>query len=546
MIALIALFCCNGIEAQEISTLRDSFKVNGSAGIQLSSYTSKGIPNRRKPFSYTLYGNITLSKGEFSIPLSFTYSEQERSFSQPFNQFGIAPSYKWAKVYLGYQNVNWSKFSLGGHQFLGAGFELTPGKLRLGFVAGRFQRATKIDSSKSKDYLPAYKRNGFAAKVGFGSEDNFIDFIYMRSRDDDKSLPGVYADSIAIVQPGRNDVLSARTQIKIGSFMSLYGEAAASVYNRNINAPEKAPDDGYDFVSKIVGKQTIATQLYVGAETGTNLHFKGQNLNLFYKHIAPDFQSMGAYYIENDLNAYGLRHSFGMFRNRAQISYSMSVFSDNLLNKKPVTTYRYQPNVNISINPSTLWGIDVSWMDLYTKQKDGFVAVNDTIIMQNRNPGYTIAPRINWGGSRFYHMVVGSYLNMRMIDNNAFTAAYMQYSAEIVNLMYNFSVLKKQSSVNIGVNRTKNTTNAFTETGYGGSAGYNQSWNEGIVNARAGLALQISDINTNYTINAGVNYTLKKRHILGATLLYLNNKTDNVNSQDFTEITGVLQYTINF
>lgn len=532
--------------AQEVGSLRDSFKISGSAGFQLTGYNSNGIQGRRQPFSYLLHGNVNFSKGDFSIPLSFTYSEQDRSFSQPFNQFGIAPTYKWLKTYIGYQNIFWSKFSLAGHQLLGGGVELTPGKFRLGFVSGRFQRATGIDTTRSQNYLPAYKRSGYTAKIGYGTESSFVDLIYMRSKDDQTSLPFQYADSVVLVQPGENTVFALKTMIKVASFMNVYGDAALSVYNRNVNAQEVTIDSSWSRIASIAGKQTIATQVYFAMEGGANFNFSGHNLSLFYKRIAPDYKSMGAYFIENDLNAYGVRHSFSMLKNRVNLNYGLSIFSDNLLNKKPVTTYRYQPNVNLSINPSSYWGIDVNWMDLYTKQEDGFTAVNDTIIMQNRNPGFTISPRINWGNTKAYHMIIGSYLNMRMIDNNAFTAIYMEYAAEITNLMYSLSLLKSQAAFNVSINRTKNTTASFTETGMGGSLGYNQGWLEGKLNLNATIATQLSDVNTNYSFNLGSNYTMEKRHNLGANVFFLNNKSDNINSQNFTELTGVFRYTINF
>lgn len=540
------IFWSNQCIAQDVGSLQDSFKISGSAGFQLTSYNSNGIQGRRQPFSYLLHGNVNLSKGEFSIPLSFTYSEQDRSFSQPFNQFGIAPTYKWLKTYIGYQNIFWSKFSLAGHQLLGGGVELTPGKFRLGFVSGRFQRATGIDTTRSQNYLPAYKRSGYAAKIGYGTESSFVDLIYMRSKDDDKSLPFQYADSVVLIQPGENTVFALKTMIKVASFMNVYGDAALSVYNRNVNAQEVTIDSSWSRIASIAGKQTIATQVYFAMEGGANFNFSGHNLSLFYKRIAPDYKSMGAYFIENDVNAYGMRHSFSMAKNKVNLNYGLSVFSDNLLNKKPLTTFRYQPNVNLSVNPSSYWGIDVTWMDLYTKQEDGFTAVNDTIIMQNRNPGFTISPRVNWGNTKTYHMIIGSYLNMRMIDNNAFTAIYMEYAAEITNLMYSLSLLKSQAAFNVSINRTKNTTASFTETGLGGSLGYNQGWLEGKVNINGTVALQLSDVNTNYSFNLGGNYTMDKRHNLGANIFFLNNKSDNINSQNFTELTGVFRYTINF
>jgi len=122
----------------------------------------------------------------------------------------------------------------------------------------------------------------------------------------------------------------------------------------------------------------------------------------------------------------------------------------------------------------------------------------------------------------------------------------MEYAAEITNLMYSLSLLKSQAALNLSVNRTKNTTASFTETGLGGSLGYNQGWLEGKVNINATLALQLSDVNTNYSLNLGGNYTMQKRHNLGANIFFLNNKSDNINSQNFTELTGVFRYTINF
>ena len=93
---------------------------------------------------------------------------------------------------------------------------------------------------------------------------------------------------------------------------------------------------------------------------------------------------------------------------------------------------------------------------------------------------------------------------------------------------------------------SKNTTASFTETGLGGSLGYNQGWLEGKVNINGTVALQLSDVNTNYSFNLGGNYTMDKRHNLGANIFFLNNKSDNINSQNFTELTGVFRYTINF
>jgi len=532
------------MQAQEVASLSDTLQVNGSVGARFVGYGANGIDSRRNPLSYVLYGNINIQKGDFSIPLSFTYSEQERSFTQPFNQFGIAPTYKWIKVYAGYQNVNWSKFGMAGHQLLGGGLELTPGKWRFGVVGGRLQRATGIDSVNAGSYLPMFKRTGYTAKLGYGTQSSFCDLVFFQAKDDPNSLPFFPTDSTAKVLPGQNTVVSFRSMVQVSSAIGLYADGALSIINRNVLAP--VIDANKSGIWNINGPPNISTQVYAAIEAGTNISFKSQNFNFNYKRITPDYNSYGAYFIENDINAFNFRHGFAVWKNKIALNYGLGMFSDNLLNKKLVTTTRYQPNVNVSFNPTHKFGIDVNWMDVYTSQADGLQAVNDTIRMDNRNPGLTITPRYSWGNTTTYNMFMLNYMNMRMIDRNAFTSVYAEYSTQIINLMYSLTLGAKGQGFTAGLNRTENKTSAFDEVGYGGSAGYNQSWKEGKISANATVATQFTNINTNVTFNTGGNYNLTEKQIGGLMLTYLINRTENENSRNFSEFTGVLSYTLNF
>ena len=81
------------------------------------------------------------------MPFSLTWYNHSKkgSFYQPFNQFGISPTYKWLKVHLGYRNLTFSEFTLSGYTFLGAGVEATPGKFRFGAVYGKFNQNSTYD-----------------------------------------------------------------------------------------------------------------------------------------------------------------------------------------------------------------------------------------------------------------------------------------------------------------------------------------------------------------------------------------------------------------
>ncbi|UZO82122.1 hypothetical protein NBT05_06525 [Aquimarina sp. ERC-38] len=80
----------------------------------------------RDPFTYYLTGNVNLNiSGVYNIPFSFSYSNQELGYSNPFtfNRLSIHPSYKWITTHIGDVNMTFSPYTLSGHQFTGFGFE---------------------------------------------------------------------------------------------------------------------------------------------------------------------------------------------------------------------------------------------------------------------------------------------------------------------------------------------------------------------------------------------------------------------------------------
>ena len=121
--------------AQNVST--QAVKVSGGLNAYAGLYQASGIDARNQTTPFGLSGSVNVSlPGGVSLPFSMVLGNQGASFRQPFNQFGVSPTYKWAMVHAGYRNVQFSPFTLAGHTFLGGGFEINPGKLRLGAVYG--------------------------------------------------------------------------------------------------------------------------------------------------------------------------------------------------------------------------------------------------------------------------------------------------------------------------------------------------------------------------------------------------------------------------
>src|SRR4051812_8689127 len=121
LIAVLLLIPSIKGSSQQLDNLSGQKPVTVSGNVDLRgiAYSASGIPARRKPFSYILSGNTNIGFYGFDIPLSFTVSEQDRSFSQPFNQFGLSPRYKWLTLHFGYRNLSFSPYTLDGYTMLG-------------------------------------------------------------------------------------------------------------------------------------------------------------------------------------------------------------------------------------------------------------------------------------------------------------------------------------------------------------------------------------------------------------------------------------------
>lgn len=77
--------------SSDIKTLIVPPKASFSGGIFASGqyYNVRGIDNRRSPYSYNLAGNLTFKLSVITVPLSFSFRDQQFSYGHSFNKFGM-------------------------------------------------------------------------------------------------------------------------------------------------------------------------------------------------------------------------------------------------------------------------------------------------------------------------------------------------------------------------------------------------------------------------------------------------------------------------
>jgi hypothetical protein len=362
-------------EAQDVGSFskQKPIEVRGSLSAGLMFYGVSGIQNRRQPFSWYLSGAPTLKIYGITMPFSLTVSEQERRFSQPFNQYGVSPYYKWVKLHLGYRNVRFGDFTLAGANFLGAGIELTPKNLRLGFVYGQFARAVEEDTSGTDPryrYLrPTYQRLGWAAKVGFGKPKAYLDFSFFKAKDIVGSIKSPSLRSR--ITPMENTAIGLKNHFGLFKQKLVFDfELAASILTRDNRTDIKTEDKTLQTLLNVMAVN-ISSAFFKALRANSSYQFKGGRVGLQYQRIDPDYQSLGVYFFQNDVEQITLSSSYNMLKGKLGLSASYGTQHDNLNAKKSATTHRTIGSLNVSATPMKGLNIGLNYSNFGVGQSRG-------------------------------------------------------------------------------------------------------------------------------------------------------------------------------
>lgn len=547
------------LQAQDLSQIGKAkpFSYTGSISNRLIFYNASGIPDRRDQFGYVLSGGINLSIYKWTLPFTFTLSNQGTSFGQPFNQFGVSPTYKWATLHLGYRNVTHSSLTLAGHQILGAGVDLNPGKLRAGFMYGRLRRAVEFKpppDSLSLDTLlqtqkipvlqdPVYQRTGWSAKIGYGDNNSFVDVILFKASDDPSSITD---DSLKQhFRPAANAVIGINARKTLFNKLSVYFEGAMSAMTRDTELPAAEESDSVarPKLFKPFVPINNTTYYYRAVKAGVSYSHTTFNLVADYQRIDPDYQSMGAYFFNNDIESINLTPSFFLFKNKIIVTSGISYQHDNLNQKKQFTTHRTIPRVNVSINPSFRYGIDLGYQDMMTEQTSGVLELTDSTRMAMTNPGFTVGGRYNILDSVRTHTFLLMLNQFTLKDKNPITKPFSEYTAKIINFNYNLFLTKP--AIGMSVSLTANMLDTFngkiksTGISIGGSKGFNDNK----ITINTSWSSNFSEGGNSHNATIGAGFAPGKKFMLNAQVTYL---TGDQLVTTFNEVTGSIECRYSF
>ncbi|MDR2817005.1 MAG: hypothetical protein LBB62_09945, partial [Proteiniphilum sp.] len=322
-------------------------RINGGISSNATLFNSNEITGRQ-PFTYQLNGNVNLLFYELlSIPLSFNLNNYGAKFAYPSlpNRLSLHPSYKWIRTHIGDVSMSFSPYTLNGHQFTGAGVELTPGRWQFSAMGGRMLK--RVDyNPEIPNLMPTYNRYGYGVKTRYNGNRFFMGGTVFAAKDRMENISFV-SDSLGIF-PKRNAAMSIEGGISIIRGLTLSAEYAVSVLTRDMRSA--AVEQG-GLIKKLFDRRE-STSFYDAIKANLTYTFHKNMIGVGYERISPQYETLGAYYFNNDYENVTLNYARPLFNDKANIALSGGVQKDDLDGEKHEKNTRMVGSVNFSFNPT--------------------------------------------------------------------------------------------------------------------------------------------------------------------------------------------------
>ncbi len=418
-------------------TKRKLFAFRGSLSIGANYFYSTADRPQQNPFSYIISGTPIVSIYGFDLPLSFTFASQQFSVAGPntdiFDRYGMSPYYKWVTVHAGYRNVSFSPYTLNNHNFLGGGFELTPGKWRIGFVYGRFAEAIAEDTTSANSIAPSYKRFGYAGKLGYGGNNNYIEMSFMKAKDDETSIAEPLQTDIA---PAENLSIGVSGKLTLWKKLVIATNLGMSAFTEDITTSELNAYDNFPVDLSSLFQVRAASRVNFAGDVSLTFQQAWYAVKAEYMRIDPEYQTMGSYFFNNDLERYTLAPTFTFWQGRLNLGGSIGVQYDNLLNNKASRTQRIISAANVQVNPFPQFSVNAQYSNYATQQSSGLVQLNDTIRIFQVNHSVSVTPSYFIAKDQFYHSFVLALSQQTLEDRNRFTEDFTESITNNANFNY--------------------------------------------------------------------------------------------------------------
>lgn len=447
---LLFVFCIFHVNAQDLGNIKKQkpFTISGSIGGSANFYSSNEPVATRPPFGWNIYGNFTPTVYGITLPVSFIINQYGKSYQQPFTMFGLSPTYKWAKLHLGYRTMQMSPLIFDGQSFRGVGLELNPKLIRFGAFYGKLNRKINEDTTSGRFAQPQFSRIGYGVKIGIGNTKNYFDLIYFHAKDDSSSAKVINKN---ILRSQENTVLGSSFKIVLLKKIVLTTDAAISGLTPDIaDAKTKADSAGSleKLFSKLMTYRSSTVVSYAGQST-ISIALKGYTTTVGYRSVQPDFKSLGTPYMLNDVELLNWMNNFNLSKGRLNITTTLSNQHNNLKKNLASKLNTFVSNLNVSALLSKSFNLNFNYAGYILKQKDGTINLTDSIRLNQQIQQFGIMPSYTMMSTEKSHTISSSINYMLLNDKNPATKKFTNSNNLSASLNYTMGLIKKAMSFTV-------------------------------------------------------------------------------------------------
>lgn len=550
LLCLLLTGVATGLYAQDVEQTfkdikniknQDPLGMNGTLSASTVFYSAKGIKPRRDPFYWVINANVTFTLfNKVTVPFSATFTQQDKNysngldkFSQPFNQFGLSPKYKWLTLHAGYRVMDFSEFTYSGTMFLGGGVEIKPEKSLVSGAAfyGRLVKAVPVGGIDGVVVsLPAYNRMGGGAKLRVGNEEHNAELIYFKAKDDKFSIP---FDTSLRITPAENQVFGIGTRQKINKFVSAEGNFSYSMYTNNL-FQDVTRIDGFTYINQIYSPRP-SSSFNKAITLAVNFTPEKFRFGFKYKRIDPDYKTMGAIFLVNDVEEYSVNNNFSLIKNKLNISSSIGLQQNNLDRIQAYTSKRVIGSFNTSYNFTEHFNAGINYSNFSSNTIPVRFGTSDTIKLVQLTQSGGLVTNYSFGKQEIKHNLNfnTSYQesggNKLQRTNNLTASLNHNMVFQKAKLTIVLGILVNQSGSNDIITQSYGPTLAISKTLFNSKLRLSASANYQVANSDG------KNVFNNLSALSGLSYTFNKYASLKVDYNYLDRLSKVANSASFSE-----------
>ncbi|TSA42490.1 MAG: hypothetical protein D4R55_02590 [Chitinophagaceae bacterium] len=446
---------------------KPSFSASGTMGVSYEGYGLSRNPSGwlgytpRKPWNQVRFNfTPTFNFGKnFSLPVNFNFAAIPTNFAGPYagikkpnfgqfitnpmNNFGLNPKYKWAELQLGTQYLKYSELSTGDIGIFGAGFDLRPKTYRIKFFTGVSQQGINYFSGPPS-VVGAYKRKNWMFQLGKEKEGKYmVAFNFAKGKD----VPSSSSPPPLTVKPQEGFVASLMTDLFFNQGWYIKAEGARSIFTKDLNTPL---DSSIKNFKPFIDAHSSTVKDYAG-QASFGKKSKNFDIGVTGKYLGAGFQTTGYPYLQSDRLDYTINTRFNAWKNKDK-TYKMNVVASlgqrvNNVSNTALKAKQFIGNLNWYTQFNDNFSLNVNYNNFGFQTASGI----NPFGIKNVSNDMGINPTYTWSNSKMVHLLSLSYNYSKYDERDVISGASSSNNTHTVMLNYVPTFLNRNISPDFSV-----------------------------------------------------------------------------------------------